>query len=43
MHLESFLPNVTSFTLHLPDRGTRYKFFLAAVTQEGAGEVSAEE
>ncbi|XP_046881049.1 neurofascin homolog (chicken) a isoform X4 [Hypomesus transpacificus] len=43
MHLESFLPNVTSFTLHLPDRGTRYKFFLAAVTQEGAGEVYAEE
>uniref|UniRef100_A0A3B5A6G5 Neural cell adhesion molecule L1 n=1 Tax=Stegastes partitus TaxID=144197 RepID=A0A3B5A6G5_9TELE len=42
-HLETFLPNVTEFTLRLPDRSTRYKFFLSAMTQVGAGEVYAEE
>uniref|UniRef100_A0A674NZE5 Neurofascin homolog (chicken) a n=1 Tax=Takifugu rubripes TaxID=31033 RepID=A0A674NZE5_TAKRU len=40
---ETFLPNVTDFTLRLPDRFTRYKFFLSAVTQVGSGEVFAEE
>ncbi|TNM89121.1 hypothetical protein fugu_005375 [Takifugu bimaculatus] len=40
---ETFLPNVTDFTLRLPDRSTRYKFFLSAVTQVGSGEVFAEE
>ncbi|KAL0978112.1 hypothetical protein UPYG_G00166040 [Umbra pygmaea] len=42
-HIESFLPNVTSYTLRLPDRALRYKFYLAARTQVGAGEVVAEE
>ncbi|XP_070693830.1 neurofascin homolog (chicken) a isoform X3 [Pempheris klunzingeri] len=41
--LETFLPNVTQFTLRLPDRSTRYKFYLSALTQVGAGEVYAEE
>ncbi|XP_042563799.1 neurofascin homolog (chicken) a isoform X5 [Clupea harengus] len=41
--VQSFLPNVTTFTLRLPDRSTRYKFYLAARTQVGAGEVYAEE
>nr|XP_033938156.1 neurofascin homolog (chicken) a isoform X12 [Pseudochaenichthys georgianus] len=41
--LETFLPNVTEFSLRLPDRSTRYKFFLSALTQVGAGEVFAEE
>ncbi|KAL2090878.1 hypothetical protein ACEWY4_013141 [Coilia grayii] len=41
--VESFLPNVTAFTLRLPDRSTRYKFYLVARTQVGAGEVYAEE
>ncbi|XP_062268227.1 neurofascin homolog (chicken) a isoform X3 [Platichthys flesus] len=41
--LETFLPNMTDFTLHLPDRSTRYKFLLSALTQVGAGEVFAEE
>ncbi|XP_036387188.1 neurofascin homolog (chicken) a isoform X16 [Megalops cyprinoides] len=43
MHMENFLPNVTDFSLRLPDRYTHYKFFLAARTQVGAGEVYAEE
>nr|XP_019959869.1 PREDICTED: neurofascin isoform X18 [Paralichthys olivaceus] len=41
--LETFLPNMTDFTLRLPDRSTRYKFLLSALTQVGAGEVYAEE
>ncbi|XP_029990784.1 neurofascin homolog (chicken) a isoform X7 [Sphaeramia orbicularis] len=41
--LETFLPNVTDFTLRLPDRSARYKFYLSALTQVGAGEVFAEE
>ncbi|XP_034081689.1 neurofascin homolog (chicken) a isoform X14 [Gymnodraco acuticeps] len=41
--LETFLPNVTEFSLRLPDRSTRYKFFLSALTQVGSGEVFAEE
>uniref|UniRef100_A0A7N8X9Q2 Neural cell adhesion molecule L1 n=1 Tax=Mastacembelus armatus TaxID=205130 RepID=A0A7N8X9Q2_9TELE len=41
--LETLLPNVTDFTLRLPDRSTRYKFYLSALTQVGAGEVYAEE
>ncbi|KAM4626044.1 neurofascin homolog (chicken) a [Polymixia lowei] len=43
LQLEIFLPNVTEFTLRLPDRSTRYKFYLSALTQVGAGEVYAEE
>ncbi|XP_047438423.1 neurofascin homolog (chicken) a isoform X10 [Mugil cephalus] len=43
MQLETFFPNVTEFSLRLPDRSTRYKFFLSALTQVGAGEVYAEE
>ncbi|XP_040891001.1 neurofascin homolog (chicken) a isoform X1 [Toxotes jaculatrix] len=41
--LETLLPNTTDFTLRLPDRSTRYKFYLSALTQVGAGEVYAEE
>ncbi|XP_030631986.1 neurofascin homolog (chicken) a isoform X2 [Chanos chanos] len=41
--VESFLPNVTQFTIRLPDRSTRYKFYLAARTRVGSGEVYAEE
>ncbi|XP_061687666.1 neurofascin homolog (chicken) a isoform X5 [Syngnathoides biaculeatus] len=41
--VETFLPNVTDFTLRLPDRSTRYNFYLSALTQMGAGEVVAEE
>ncbi|XP_077386834.1 neurofascin homolog (chicken) a isoform X2 [Festucalex cinctus] len=41
--LETFLPNVTEFTLRLPDRSTRYNFYLSALTQVGAGEVFVEE
>ncbi|XP_039971770.1 neurofascin homolog (chicken) a isoform X1 [Xiphias gladius] len=41
--LETFLPNATDFSLRLPDRSTRYKFYLSALTQVGAGEVYAEE
>ncbi|XP_030276506.1 neurofascin homolog (chicken) a isoform X19 [Sparus aurata] len=40
---KNLLPNETEFTLRLPDRSTRYKFFLSARTQEGAGEVFADE
>ncbi|XP_042155255.1 neurofascin-like isoform X8 [Oncorhynchus tshawytscha] len=43
MQMQSFLPNVTTYTLHLPERAIRYKFYLAALTQVGAGEVYAEE
>uniref|UniRef100_A0A8C8E401 Neural cell adhesion molecule L1 n=1 Tax=Oryzias sinensis TaxID=183150 RepID=A0A8C8E401_9TELE len=35
--------NVTKHTLRLPDRFTRYKLFLSALTQQGSGEVFAEE
>ncbi|XP_019723205.1 neurofascin homolog (chicken) a isoform X13 [Hippocampus comes] len=42
-HLETFLPNVTEFTLRLPDRSTRYNFYLSALTAVGAGEVILEE
>lgn len=41
--LETFLPNITEFTLRLPDRSTRYNFYLSALTRVGAGEVIAEE
>ncbi|XP_041835724.1 neurofascin homolog (chicken) a isoform X10 [Melanotaenia boesemani] len=41
--LETFLPNVTQFTLRLPSRSTRYKFSLSALTQMGTGEEYAEE
>ncbi|XP_061146784.1 neurofascin homolog (chicken) a isoform X15 [Syngnathus typhle] len=41
--VETFLPNVTEFTLRLPDRSSRYNFYLSALTQVGAGEVFAEE
>ncbi|XP_063767211.1 neurofascin homolog (chicken) a isoform X10 [Eleginops maclovinus] len=41
--LETFSPNVTDFSLRLPDRSTRFKFFLSALTQVGAGKVFAEE
>ncbi|XP_041638598.1 neurofascin homolog (chicken) a isoform X2 [Cheilinus undulatus] len=41
--VETFLPNVTEFKFRLPDRSTRYKFYLSAITQVGAGEVFAEE
>ncbi|KAM6947818.1 neurofascin homolog (chicken) a isoform 2-T2 [Lycodopsis pacificus] len=41
--LETLPPNVTEFTLRLPDRSTRFKFYLSAFTQVGAGEVYAEE
>ncbi|XP_071237871.1 neurofascin-like isoform X14 [Salvelinus alpinus] len=43
MQMKSFLPNVTAYTLRLPERAVRYKFYLAALTQVGAGEVYAEE
>ncbi|XP_037534488.1 neurofascin [Nematolebias whitei] len=43
LQFESFSSNVTTFTLRLPDRSTRYKFMLSALTQVGAGEVYAEE
>ncbi|XP_064821897.1 neurofascin homolog (chicken) a isoform X10 [Oncorhynchus masou masou] len=43
MQMQSFLPNVTTYTLRLPERAIRYKFYLAALTQVGAGEVYAEE
>ncbi|XP_046730801.1 neurofascin homolog (chicken) a isoform X23 [Silurus meridionalis] len=39
----SFFPNETEHTMHLPDRFTRYKFYLSARTQVGSGEVYAEE
>ncbi|XP_057702434.1 neurofascin homolog (chicken) a isoform X8 [Corythoichthys intestinalis] len=41
--LETFQPNVTEFTLRLPDRSTRYNFYLSALTQVGAGEIFVEE
>ncbi|XP_054641463.1 neurofascin homolog (chicken) a isoform X15 [Dunckerocampus dactyliophorus] len=41
--IETFHPNVTEYTMRLPDRSTRYNFYLSALTQVGAGEVFAEE
>uniref|UniRef100_A0A3Q2EC96 Neurofascin homolog (chicken) a n=1 Tax=Cyprinodon variegatus TaxID=28743 RepID=A0A3Q2EC96_CYPVA len=41
--IKTFWPNVTSFTLRLPERSARYKFSLSALTKVGAGEVYAEE
>lgn len=41
--LETFLPNMTEFTLRLPVRAARYKLFLSARTQVGFGEELAEE
>ncbi|XP_039901247.1 neurofascin homolog (chicken) a isoform X14 [Simochromis diagramma] len=41
--LETFFPNVTEFFLRVPDRSSRYKFFLSALTQVGKGEDYAEE
>uniref|UniRef100_A0A3B3Q9I2 Neural cell adhesion molecule L1 n=1 Tax=Paramormyrops kingsleyae TaxID=1676925 RepID=A0A3B3Q9I2_9TELE len=42
MQMESFPPNVTTFSLRRPNRSIHYKFFLAARTQVGAGEMYAE-
>ncbi|XP_060714166.1 neurofascin homolog (chicken) a isoform X2 [Tachysurus vachellii] len=39
----SLFPNETEYTMRLPDRFTRYKFYLSARTQVGSGEVYAEE
>ncbi|TRY58856.1 hypothetical protein DNTS_006203 [Danionella cerebrum] len=39
--VKSFFPNVTEFEISLPYRFTRFKFYLAARTQVGAGEVYA--
>uniref|UniRef100_W5KRV1 Neural cell adhesion molecule L1 n=1 Tax=Astyanax mexicanus TaxID=7994 RepID=W5KRV1_ASTMX len=41
--VQSFFANETEHTIHLPDRFTRYKFYLSARTQVGSGEVYAEE
>ncbi|XP_073732165.1 neurofascin homolog (chicken) a isoform X22 [Misgurnus anguillicaudatus] len=41
--VQSFPANVTEYTMNLPHRFTRYKFYLAARTQVGAGEVYAVE
>ncbi|XP_056130967.1 neurofascin homolog (chicken) a [Lampris incognitus] len=38
-----FLPNMTDYTLRLPDRSLRYKFYLSALTQVGAGDAYEEE
>ncbi|XP_064858779.1 neurofascin-like isoform X4 [Oncorhynchus nerka] len=43
MQMESFLPNVTAYRLRLPDQAIRYRFYLAAHTQVGAGKVYAGE
>uniref|UniRef100_A0A8C5GNP4 Neural cell adhesion molecule L1 n=1 Tax=Gouania willdenowi TaxID=441366 RepID=A0A8C5GNP4_GOUWI len=37
--VETFFPNMTQFTLSLPDRAVSYKFFLSALTQVGHGVV----
>ncbi|XP_077460099.1 neurofascin homolog (chicken) a isoform X13 [Stigmatopora argus] len=42
-HFETFQPNVTEFTLRLPDRSTRYNFYLSALTKVGPGEIFVEE
>ncbi|XP_067244274.1 neurofascin homolog (chicken) a isoform X5 [Chanodichthys erythropterus] len=41
--VQSFPANVTEFLMNLPNRFTRFKFYLAARTQVGAGEVYAVE
>ncbi|XP_061788182.1 neurofascin homolog (chicken) a isoform X10 [Nerophis lumbriciformis] len=41
--IETFPPNTTEYTMRLPDRSTRYKFYLSALTQVGAGEVFPED
>ncbi|XP_051529177.1 neurofascin homolog (chicken) a isoform X12 [Myxocyprinus asiaticus] len=41
--VQSFPPNVTEYIMNVPHRFTRYKFYLAARTQVGAGEVYAVE
>ncbi|XP_058230145.1 neurofascin homolog (chicken) a isoform X14 [Hemibagrus wyckioides] len=43
LQVMSFFPNETDYTMRLPDRFTRYKFYLSARTQVGSGEVYAEE
>ncbi|KAB5536962.1 hypothetical protein PHYPO_G00113330 [Pangasianodon hypophthalmus] len=43
LQILSFFPNETEYTMRLPDRFTRYKFYLSARTQVGSGEVYAEE
>ncbi|XP_056293696.1 neurofascin homolog (chicken) a [Pseudoliparis swirei] len=39
--LETFTPNVTVFNVHMPNRSTRYNFYLSALTQVGSGKVYA--
>ncbi|XP_050978198.1 neurofascin homolog (chicken) a isoform X14 [Labeo rohita] len=39
--VQSFPPNVTEYTINLPNRFTRFKFYLTARTQVGSGEVYA--
>ncbi|XP_071017498.1 neurofascin-like isoform X4 [Oncorhynchus clarkii lewisi] len=39
MQMESFLPNVTAYRLRLPDQAIRFRFYLAAHTQVGAGKI----
>ncbi|XP_053725355.1 neurofascin homolog (chicken) a isoform X13 [Synchiropus splendidus] len=41
--METFLPNMTEFSLRLPEPSTRYRFSLSALTQEGAGKAFAGE
>uniref|UniRef100_A0A8C1FY80 Neurofascin homolog (chicken) a n=1 Tax=Cyprinus carpio carpio TaxID=630221 RepID=A0A8C1FY80_CYPCA len=41
--VKSFPANVTEYIMNLPNRFTRFKFYLAARTQVGAGEVYAVE
>ncbi|XP_016097220.1 neurofascin isoform X4 [Sinocyclocheilus grahami] len=41
--VQSFPANVTEYLMNLPNRFTRFKFYLAARTQVGAGEVYAVE
>ncbi|TST85784.1 Neurofascin [Bagarius yarrelli] len=43
LQILSFFPNETEYIMHLPDRLSRYKFYLSARTQVGSGEVYAEE
>uniref|UniRef100_A0A8C1HVY2 Neural cell adhesion molecule L1 n=1 Tax=Cyprinus carpio carpio TaxID=630221 RepID=A0A8C1HVY2_CYPCA len=43
MKVQKFPPNVTEYIMNLPNRFTRFKFYLAARTQVGAGEVYAVE
>ncbi|XP_035236393.1 neurofascin-like isoform X2 [Anguilla anguilla] len=43
LQVQSLPVNVTSFSMRRPDRYTRYKFTLVALTQLGAGEERSEE